>query len=297
MWLMAALAALAGGVLWRRRTIAQFERECATRLPAGPDGIVLGAAPIVLSAGGPRAVLLLHGFGDTPQTVRDLADFLRARGLTVHAPLLPGHGRSLREFTASRADGWVAAVRDELAALRASHDEVAIVGLSMGGALASIVAADSPELPSLVLLAPYISMPRRLRHAARTHWLWAPFLPYIAGRGERSIHDAQAREASRAYGVVTGRSLYELLRLSRRGFAALPRVKAPTLMVQSREDNRIPPDAALRVYDALGPREKELVWLEGCGHIITVDFGRERVFELIERWIGAHWRRRPALTA
>jgi carboxylesterase len=296
-WLIAAAVALVGGVLLRRRTIAYFERECAGRLPLGTDGVVAGAAPIVLSADGPRAVLILHGFGDTPQTVRYLADFLRGRGLTVRAPLLPGHGRSLREFASTRADDWVAAARQELETLQASYDEVAIIGLSMGGALASVLAAARAELPALVLLAPYISMPRRLRHLARIHWLWAPLVPYIAGRGERSIHDERERAGSRAYGIVPGRSLYELLRLSRRGFAALARVQAPTLMVQSREDNRIPPDAAKRIFDAIGAGEKELVWLEGCGHIITVDFGRERVFELVERWLGAHWRHRPALTA
>lgn len=297
MWLIAALAAVIGGALWRRHTIAHFERECGSRLPIGENGLIESAAPIALDAGGPRAVLILHGFGDTPQTVRYLADFLRARGLTVHAPLLPGHGRSLREFASSRADEWIAAGRRELADLRERYDEVAVIGLSMGGALASLLAANSGELPALVLLAPYVSMPRRLRTVARIHWAWAPLVPYVAGRGERSIHDERERAGSRAFGIVPGRSLYELFRLSRLGFAALPRVQAPTLMVQSRQDNRIPPDAAQRVYDALGAAEKELVWLEGCGHIITVDFGRERVFELVERWLGAHWRRRPALTA
>jgi len=40
--------------------------------------------------------------------------------------------------------------------------------------------------------------------------------------------------------------------------------------------------------EALGSAEKKLVWTEGAGHIITVDYGRERVFGEVERWLDAH---------
>ena len=73
----------------------------ATRLTVGNDGIVLGAGAIAHDAVTDRAVLLLHGFGDTPQTLHYVADALFAAGYTVRAPLLPGHGRTLAEFGTS----------------------------------------------------------------------------------------------------------------------------------------------------------------------------------------------------
>ena len=36
----------------------------------------------------------------------------------------------------------------------------------MGGSLATILAAEAPDVRALVLLAPYLSMPTRLRRAA-----------------------------------------------------------------------------------------------------------------------------------
>jgi len=30
------------------------------------------------------------------------------------------------------------------------------------------------------------------------------------------------------------------------------------------------------------------VWTEGAGHIITVDYGRERVFSEVEKWLRAY---------
>jgi esterase/lipase len=58
--------------------------------------------------------------------------------------------------------------------------------------------------------------------------------------------------------------------------------------VQSREDPRIPQDVAEFALKELGAKEKKLVWTEGAGHIFTVDYGRERVFSEVEKWLRAH---------
>ncbi|HVE79675.1 MAG TPA: alpha/beta fold hydrolase [Gemmatimonadaceae bacterium] len=296
--LLAAGAAVgAAAAICRRRIRATFERLTDARFPVGADGIIPGASAIVLPASGPRGVLVLHGFGDTPQTVRYLAEYLHAAGLGVRAPLLPGHGRRLADFARSGGTQWLAEARDSLVRLRAEHAEVAIVGVSMGGALATLLAAHDRRLPALVLLAPYLSMPRRLRVLAATGALWGWCVPYVAGRGERSIHDTQERSRSLAYGVTTPRLVAELGAIARRALAAAPRVTAPTLMVQSCEDHRIPPEAARRVFAALGAPEKVLEWIDGCGHVITVDHGRERVFARVREWLDGHWRARGESTA
>jgi len=87
---------------------------------------------------------------------------------------------------------------------------------------------------------------------------------------------------------VTGRALFELSRVMNRARKALPAVTAPTLILQSREDPRISPAVAEFALKELGAKEKRLVWTEGAGHIITVDYGRERVFSEVEKWLRAH---------
>jgi hypothetical protein len=39
---------------------------------------------------------------------------------------------------------------------------------------------------------------------------------------------------------------------------------------------------------SLGAIDKKLVLTEGAGHIITVDYGRERVFAETEKWLATH---------
>jgi carboxylesterase len=158
----------------------------------------------------------------------------------------------------------------------------------MGGALAVILASDQHEIPALVLIAPYLGMPRFLRVAAATHWLWGKVLGERSARNPRSIHDPIEREKNLAYGAVTGRELYELSRIVRAARKSMSDVRAPTLIIQSREDPRLSPAVAELALSTLGSEQKKLVWTEGAGHIITVDYGRERVFSEVERWLRAY---------
>ena len=250
--------------------------------------ILPGAETIDLQEEGSHGVLLLHGFGDTPQTLALLARRLRKSGYSVLAPLLPGHGRSMESFAKSRANDWIAAARGAFIDMRSRHDSVSVVGLSMGGALAVLLAAEHQEIPALILIAPYLGMPRLLGIAAATHWLWGGLVGEVNARNPRSVRDPIEREKNLAYGAVTGRELHELSTVVRRARKSLSNVRAPTLIIQSREDPRCPPAVAEFALKTLGSKEKKLVWTEGAGHIITVDYGRDRVFGEVERWLNAH---------
>jgi carboxylesterase len=250
--------------------------------------VIRGAQTIDLQEEGSTGVLLLHGFGDTPQTLALLARKLHKSGFSLYAPLLPGHGRNMDSFGKSRATDWVSAARNALVEMRRRHTSVSVVGLSMGGALAVLLAAELGDIPALVLIAPYLGMPRMLRLAASTHWAWERFVGEVNSRDPRSIRDPIEREKNLAYGAITGRALFELSKVVKRARKSLGGVKAPTLIIQSREDPRCPPNVAEFALRTLGAKEKKLIWTEGAGHIITVDYGREHVFTEVEHWLKAH---------
>lgn len=251
-------------------------------------GTIPGAETIDMQEGNPAGILLLHGFGDTPQTLGLLARHLHDSGLDVRAPLLPGHGTSVGQFLQSRRAEWLACAREELAQLRANHASVAVVGLSMGGALAVILAAEVPEITSLTLIAPYLDMPVKARIASASYWIWDGAGGARKSSSPRSILDPEERAKNLGYGVYSGRLLYELWRLAAQARQSLSRVTVPTLLIQSRADPRIAPAVAERAFAALGSEEKKLVWAEGGGHIITVDYGREKVFDEVKSWIALH---------
>ncbi|HEX3868632.1 MAG TPA: alpha/beta fold hydrolase, partial [Gemmatimonadaceae bacterium] len=254
--------AIVVALLWlRARYLRSLEQIASRGRARGADGVIVGAEPFTYARPGAPAVLLIHGAGDTPQTLRYLGNALYAHGFHVTAPLLPGHGRSLFEFSHITADDLTRCARAAYDELQRRHDWVAIVGLSMGGALAAQLAAGNDALPALGLVAPYLAMPRAASWAARAAWLWGPILPAVSSSEGVSVLDPDERSRNLAYGVFTPAAVRALHETMRRGVAALPTIVAPTIFMQSTTDNRIATKDAQRAFDLLGAREKRLEWV------------------------------------
>ncbi|HEV7994430.1 MAG TPA: alpha/beta fold hydrolase [Gemmatimonadaceae bacterium] len=285
--LVGVLAAMIGGAALRLGAARRSERAYATLRNQGADGIVPGAEGFTMRGTNGRALLLLHGSGDTPQTLRYLAERLHGVGYTVRAPLLPGHGRGLRDFARATAADYVRGVREELDALRGEFEWVGLVGLSMGGALATRLAAKELGVRVLVLLAPYLTPPPSVRVVGRTARLCELAVPYLRGRGDASVHDPVARAESLAYGMFPPRAVAALVETAVAARRALPAITVPTLVVQSREDNRIPFALAQHATATLrAPTERH--WVTGCGHVITVDYCRAEVAALVLDFLARH---------
>ncbi len=85
--------------------------------------------------------------------------------------------------------------------------------------------------------------------------------------------------ASKGYPIFPLRTLTEIDRLITRVQARLHEVTAPTVILQAREDDMTSPRNAALVYHGVSSKEKELVLLDDCYHVITVDKKREAVVE------------------
>lgn len=285
--LLTLVAAMTWIAVAGRRAAGRMEVEYASRYPEGKNGVVGGADGFVLAGTNGRRLLMLHGSGDSPQSLRYLADRLNVAGYSVHVPLLPGHGRSLHAFAAATAKDYHHATLDALSELALSDGWIGVVGLSMGGALAARLSAESTRVKALVLLAPYLSPPSDVRAARALSWLWSPLVPYVRGGGEASVHDPVARASSRAYGSFSGGALAALVETAEAGRRAVLRLRLPILVVNSENDNRIPRALAQGAVDAF-TTPVEAHWLGGCGHVITVDYCKDAVADLVLAFLARH---------
>jgi carboxylesterase len=192
------------------------------------------------------------------------------------------------EFDRSRAGEWIEYARAEYEAMVPSFRAVGLGGLSMGGALAAVIAAGAPRLPALVLLAPYLGMPRSLAAAALLHRLWGPLAGQFEARSDLSIHDPDERAKNLAYGVTTARAIRELLQVTLAARKSLASITAPTLILQSRNDNRVSRRIAEYAYRTIPAADKRLVFVERGGHVLTVDHDREIVVARARDWFTDH---------
>jgi carboxylesterase len=156
-----------------------------------------------------------------------------------------------------------------------------------GGALAFILAAEQTNVRAVVGFAPYLraSIPLELLHfIAPVASLGAK---YLGGGGSRSVHDPVAAEAMIAYRVSTPRVVVELEKVVLLARKSLARVRQPVLVVQSREDNRIPAASAAEAFALIASSDKTLHWTTGNGHVVTVDYGHEAIEHLVGDWLAA----------
>jgi carboxylesterase len=249
------------------------------------DGIIVGAGPIELQGTSDRAMLLLHGFNDTPQSVAHLAHALHAAGWTVSVPLLPHHGRAPEIFARDgNADEWLAEARVAWQSVRERSARPVLAGQSMGGAIALILAAEIPPA-AVVLLAPYIAMSPLARALSSVWPLWALAVPILRSDPQRGFRDAAARKAHLGGYRFTPRLVAQLRRVVQKARKALADVRAPTLVIHARTDYRIPSASALRAFSSLGASDKTLIWREDTGHVLAADGGREHVATVVAEWL------------
>lgn len=269
-----------------RLAIAQhIERRFEATHPRNADGVIIGADPIRAHGTRPGAVLVLHGYNDSPQSVAPLAAALHDAGWTVSAPLLAGHGRTLQAFANSGANDWLNSAREHYRILRADHAQVAVCGMSMGGALAFILAAEHPDITAVVGIAPYLHLSRPMEALLVLAPIAAIGARYMSGGRGKSIHDPLAAATIIAYKRSTPGLLIELTKLTRVADRALPFVRQPVLMIQSREDNRIPVRSASRAFRRIGSAGKTLDWVTGTGHVLTLDYGHQAMERRVIAWL------------
>ncbi len=284
-----SLAAVAAIIAVHRAVRAwQVERAFEAKFGAQRNarGVIAGAESFTLIGSTDRAIVLLHGFNDSPQTMRSPAVAMHAVGWTVYAPLLPGHGRSPRAFAESGTDQWIAAARTAVQEALQRHRHVAVGGLSLGGALAAIVASEERSVKAAVLFAPFLVHSRRLGAIAAVWPLISLGVKYLTGgSATRAVRDPGARVTLIAYGCSTPRLLREVQRVVQRARAALPAVRQPVWIAQSSDDYRIPDEQAQAAFELLGSRDKRLHWTTGNGHVITVDHGHEVLSAEAASWL------------
>ncbi|MGD9001742.1 MAG: alpha/beta fold hydrolase [Anaerolineae bacterium] len=234
--------------------------------------------------GGTTGILLIHGFTGSPPAMRRVGEYLHGRGLTVSAPLLPGHGTSVERMNRCRWSDWTEHVDRALADLRSRCQTVFVAGLSMGSVLTLYLAAHH-DLPGAILYSPGVKVANRLIHLTP---LLKYVIPRVAKSSESDYTDPEAERYAWSYEEYPAYAAHEFLKLIRRVQRLLPQVTCPLFIIHSTGDHAIAPNSAEYTYAHVGSPDKELVTLRNSGHNITVDSEWETVAEKTYAFIRAH---------
>ncbi|UJB41593.1 alpha/beta hydrolase [Streptomyces sp. A1-5] len=223
--------------------------------------------------GGEVGVLVCHGFTGSPQSIRPWAEYLADRGLSVSAPLLPGHGTRWEDMQLTTWQDWYAEVDRELRALTERCTKVFVCGLSMGGALALRLAARHGDaIRGVAVVNP----------GNKVHDAAAPLLPVLRHvvRTTKGIASDIAKPGAVEVGYdrVPLHAAHSLRRFFALVDSELPRVTQPLLVLTSRQDHVVPPVDSERILSRVSSDDVRHEVLERSYHVATLDHDAERIF-------------------
>ena len=218
-------------------------------------------------------VLLVHGFTGSPASMRPWAEALNARGYAVEVPLLPGHGTRWQDLNAVAWTSWYETAAAALDRLLGACESVVVTGLSMGGSVALRLAEERPgDVAGLVLVNPFVSSTRKELVALPVlHRL----VPSLAG----VVNDMKLQgQDEHGYHRLPLTGLFELTRMWKAVVPDLPKVTAPLLYFQSREDHVIDQSSKDTVLTAVSSRDVTHRPLGESYHVATLDHDAETIF-------------------
>jgi carboxylesterase len=262
--------------------------------------IIPTAEPFLFSGKGAHArigCMVIHGFTGAPKEMRWLGEYLNQKGYTVLGIRLTGHATQPEDMIRSRWQDWLLSVEDGYNLLRSCTNQVFLLGLSMGGILSLTFASRFGAGPACASAAGTgedagrrvqgvvaMSTPYELPDDPRIRWakLISHFIPYVPKGDETpdaGWFDKEAFNQHVSYPNFPIRSVAELNQLMAVMHDSLPKIHVPVLLIHSRDDDYVVKDSMAQIYEHLGTTDKEMLWVEGGGHVITEEPTRGRVFE------------------
>jgi carboxylesterase len=229
---------------------------------------------------GPTACLLIHGFTGAPKEMRWMGEYLANQGYTVLGIRLAGHATQPADLIRTRWQDWLTSVEDGYNLLRSDYTRLFVCGLSMGGILSLLFAARFPVNGVIAMSTPYDLNDWRQRYLKLIHW----FIPRVA-KGPPDWRNPEAARDHVDYPAYPTRAILEVRYLLAEMRRALPQVNVPVLLVHSRQDSGVLPENMQQIYNHLGTSDKQMLWVENSGHVITREPERQLVFEAAHSFI------------
>lgn len=247
----------------------------------------------------PRAaVLMVHGLGGHSNNWEFVAKFLMEHSICSYSIELKGFGNTegLRGHIDSFAT-YLKDIRRLRNIMRREHGRIPIfiAGESMGGLLGFITIIRKPRLfRGLVCISPGFKSSLRMSFldylrivAARVYnarkQFHMPFTNEMCTRDPECLRIMNEDRLEHKY--ATAGLLQNILFGQWYSWLVKHRVKTDTLFLLAGADTFVSSPAARKIFEGIRFEHKDIIEYQGMHHSLTMELGRERVFEDLLRWL------------
>lgn len=247
-----------------------------------------GATPIFIDKNSAVGVLMLHGFTSTPCQFKELADFLAAKGLTVYAPLIAGHGTSPADLLKTTPEDWTNSALEAYLLLKQKVQKVVVVGGSFGSNLAFWLARKTNnQLAGIISFGGPVFL-RFQRFILFRYYLYGRFKTYYHKPPWAYKNDPVEQAKEVVYSDIPIKSLKDFLDFMKNETRPnLAKVTVPVLISHAKADPIVHPKSAQYIYDHIGSTDKELFWFNSHRHTTINNQIRDKLFAKAYQFIQA----------
>ena len=244
--------------------------------------------------------LMLHGFLGSPGSSRPMGEYLAHRGITIHYPLLPGHGSYPDKLYKISHKAWMAEAEEGLQKLRQMCDQVFIIGHSMGTVMGAYLSTKYDDLNGMVMLTPLYALPDyRLRLMRLLRYVMPWFYPHKSRSMGDLVRqrvldfdptiDFDAPEIQARLPEITRvptSGLDEMVKMVDLGKKLWTQLTLPVLIFQGGDDPAVPAGTIQKIFDMLPSKDKQLKTFPEAGHELMRPFepAHKKVWSLIHQF-------------
>ena len=224
-------------------------------------------------------ILLVHGFTGSPHSMRPVAQRFMELGYAVEMPVLTGHATRWQDLRDSTYQQWLDSAERGYRRLADQGLQVVVIGLSMGGTVATHLSARLP-VAGTVLINPYmVDVNPMMRHAGKV----SKVLPVLKAIGSDI---AVPGVSEGAYSIVPTAAVHQLHLLGAETRALIPQLKLPVLYLRSLGDHTVL-DSSHKYFLEHCSAPVEFRWLTRSYHVATLDYDAEYLLSTVQAFVAS----------
>jgi len=232
--------------------------------------------------------VLVHGLGAHSERWAAMADFFFKRGVSSYAIDLPNL-TSVSSFY-----GEILRVR-ETAAKENPGKSIFLVGESLGGLVSFLFAAEHPELfNGLVCISPAFASRKAIGFLEGVKMLSPAIydparkidLPFDSSMCTRDVDYRKKMDSDPLeYRSISSALVFGILMAQVRARSVLKKIRSSVLFLLSGEDMIVDTEISKKIFTGLPSEDKTLKEFPGMYHALSIDLGKETVFEELYKWV------------
>lgn len=233
-----------------------------------------GNGAFVIGNNSEIGVLVAHGFEASPHELRELAQYLADRNITVYTVRLKGHGTDIKELDNSKWQDWYNDYENGYNELSKKTKKVFVAGHSLGGGLALYLAEQKDAAGVISLASPVGLQDKRVEYA----WLIKYFKKYEG----RNLNDEDKKYNYGSFSAAGVEQLQDFIETYKKG---LSKINEPILIIQIKNETKIEPSSANYIYDNVKSKDKKIIIINATGHGLFDGSYKNQVYEEVYKFI------------